>query len=104
MKNPATIYISWYKDQVPASYEAFKKVTIKLDRKDKNAFSKNKKIIETMEEYAGKSPEIRPKEDFGIEALTLWEVSVAEIANLSVENAKTQLGKSTISKADFKKK
>jgi hypothetical protein len=104
MKDPASLYICWYKDQVPTSYDAFKMVTTKLDRKDKNTFSKNKKIVEVMEEYAGDCPQVRAEESGGIEALSLWEISVVEIANLAVERAKEYLGKSTIGKADFKKK
>ena len=76
----------------------------KLDKKDKNAFSKFKCIVGGMIKYAGKSPETRTEEDCGIDALTLWEISVADIANLSVENAKAQLGKSIITKNDFKNK
>ena len=62
------------------------------------------KIVEVMEEYAGDCPQVRAEEYGGIEALTLWEISVVEIANLAVERAKEYLGKSTIGKADFKKK
>ena len=104
MKNPASIFICWYTDQVVASYEAFKKITKKLDKKDKNAFSKLKCIIGGMIKYAGKTPDPRSTEDCGIEELTLWEQSVADIANLAVENAKAQLGKSIITRNDFKNK